>query len=180
MKTCRFLIPVLTLAAAAQLAAADAPSEPLNPHLQPLRPLLGKTWKGEFKNSTPEKPVVDVERWERALNGQAVRLTHSINNGAYGGETLFIWDEKKKAITYHYFTTAGFTTTGTLEVADGKFITHEKVEGDSDGITEVRATSEILPTGEFHVKAEHLKKGEWSPGHEVTYKVDPSAEVIFK
>src|SRR5580658_1022370 len=100
-------------AAALSLTAADKPS--LNPHLAPLEPLLGKTWKGAFKNSTPEHPMVDVEHWERALNGQAVRQVHSINNGAYGGETMFVWDEKKQSVVYYYFTTAGFMTTGTLE-----------------------------------------------------------------
>ena len=35
-------------------------------------------------------------------------------------------------------------TTGTLEAKDGKFITHEDVKGDANGVTEVRSTSEIL------------------------------------
>ena len=72
------------------LSAADSPS--LDPNLEPLRPFLGKTWKGEFKNSTPDKPVVDVMQWERALNGKAVRVLHSINDGEYGGESFIVWD----------------------------------------------------------------------------------------
>jgi hypothetical protein len=67
-----------------------------------------------------------------------------------------------------------------LEVKDGKLITHEDVKGDAGGVTEVRATSEILPGGKFHVKAEYLKNGEWTLGHEVTYAEDPSSEVVFK
>src|SRR5690349_7233484 len=66
------------------LIAAE-PQPTLNPHLEPLRPLLGKTWKGVFDGSTAEKPTVDIARWERVLNGQAVRLLHSINQGVYGG-----------------------------------------------------------------------------------------------
>ncbi|HWY76003.1 MAG TPA: hypothetical protein VN281_10320, partial [Verrucomicrobiae bacterium] len=88
----------------------DKPS--LNQHLEPFRPMLEKTFSGTFKDSKPDKPTVDVQHWERALNGKAVRLTHSINNGVYGGETLFIWDEKKQSVTYYYFTTADFMTTG--------------------------------------------------------------------
>lgn len=160
------------------LAAADAP--PLNPHLEPLRPLLGKTWRGPFKDSKPDKPVVDIARWERALNGQAVRLLHSINDGAYGGETMFVWDEKKQAVVFYYFTTAGYMTTGTIEVKGTTIITHEDVKGEAGGVTEVRATSEILPEGKLHVKAEYLKEGKWSLGHEVTYVEDPKGEVVFK
>ena len=96
--------------------------------------MLEKTWRGAFKDSKPEKPTIDVQKWERALNGQAVRLLHSINDGVYGGETIFIWDEKKQTITYHYFTTAGYMTEGTFEVKDGKFITHEYVKGSADGV----------------------------------------------
>jgi hypothetical protein len=164
--------------AALGLAGADRPS--LNPHLAPLEPLLGKTWKGTFKDSKPDQPIVDVEHWERALNGQAVRQVHSINNGAYGGETMFIWDEKKQTVAYYYFTTAGFMTTGTLQVKDGHLVTSEQVSGDADGVTEVRGTSEIQPDGKFHVKAEYLKNGEWVVGHEATYEEAPTSEVVFK
>jgi len=162
------------------LAAVAAEQVPLNAHLEPLRPLLEKTWKGTFKDSKPDKPTVDVQRWERALSGQAIRILHSINDGAYGGETLLIWDEPRNVISFYYFTTGGYMTTGTLEPRGGKFITHEDVKGDANGVTEVRATSEILPDGKFHVKAEYLKNGEWTPGHEATYEEAPGSKVVFK
>ncbi len=89
------------------LPAAARPVE-LEPHLAALRPLVGKTWRGVFPNSKPDKPVVDVSRFEIALNGQAVRSLHSINDGEYGGETLMVWDKEKQAVVYYYFTTGGF------------------------------------------------------------------------
>jgi hypothetical protein len=162
------------------LSAIAAEALPLNPHLEPLRPLLEKTWKGTFKDSKPDKPTVDLQRWERALNGQAIRILHSINDGIYGGETLLIWDEQRKTISYYYFTTDGFMTMGTFEAKDGKFTAHENVKGDANGVTEVRSTSEILPDGKFHVKAEYLKNGEWTAGHEATYEKAPGSSVIFK
>jgi len=176
------LYPILILlsisGAAVNLSAADKSS--LDPHLQPLQPLLEKTWKGGFKNSKPEKPTVDVMRWERTLNGKAIRTLHSINDGAYGGETIIRWDEQKQSIVYHYFTTAGFMTTGTMDFKDGKVLTHEVVSGNSGKTTAVRGTSEIQPDGSFHVKTEHQENGEWVPGHEVTYKEDASANFIFR
>jgi len=179
MKTLRYLsVLVCCLSATINLFGADRPS--LQPQLEPLRPLLDKTWKGAFKNSKPEKPTVDVMRWERALNGKAVRVLHSVNDGAYGGETIFMWDEKKQAVTYHYFTTAGFMTVGRVSFKDGKLITHEVVTGSSGGVTEVRGTSELLPDGAFRVTTEHLKDGQWQSGREVTYHEDPAAKVVFK
>jgi hypothetical protein len=169
---------IAACAAALCLAAADKPS--VNPHLAMLEPLLGKTWKGTFKNSKPDQPIIDVQHWERALNGQAVRQVHSVNKGAYGGETMFIWDEKKQSVAYYYFTTEGFMSTGTLQVKDGHWVASEQVTGDADGVTEVRGTSEIQPDGKFHVKAEYLKNGQWVFGHEVTYEENPASEVVFK
>jgi hypothetical protein len=162
------------------IATRGAEELPLNAHLQPFRPFLGKTWKGTFRNSTPDKPVIDVQKWERTLNGQAIRLLHSVNEGAYGGETLLIWDDQRKTVVFYYFTTAGYMTTGTLEVKEGKFITHEDVKGNANGVTEVRATSELLPDGKFHVRAEYLKNGNWTPGHECTYQETPDAKIVFK
>jgi len=175
-------LKLLLAAAACAITLASAAAEPasLDPHLEPLRPFLGKTWKGAFKDSKPEKPTVDVQRWERALNGKAVRLLHSINNGVYGGETLFVWDENQASVVYYYFTTASFMTMGKMTFEGGKIITHEDVKGNSDGVTEVRGTSELLSDGKLQVKADYFKKGQWAPGHEVTYQEDRSAEVIFK
>jgi hypothetical protein len=174
-------IPILIFAttfAALSLKAADTPS--LDEHLEPLRPLLGKTWRGEFKGSKPENRMIDVARWERALNGKAVRVTHSVNEGAYGGESVIQWDKEKKQVIYFHFTTAGFYTTGTMAYTDGKFVTYEKVSGSTNGVTEVRATTELRPDGTLLTKAEYLKNGEPAGGREVVYKEDPKAEVKFK
>ena len=160
------------------LQAAESPD--LDAHLEPLRPWLGKTWRGEFKNSTPDKPVVDIARWERALNGKAVRILHSINDGAYGGESIVVWDETKQALTYHYFTTAGFTTQGTVRFKDGAVLTHEVVSGSANGVTEVRGQTEMRSDGTFSVKTEHLKDGVWTLGRETTYREAAGASVIFK
>lgn len=160
-------------------AGTNAPS--LDPHLDPLRPMLGRTWRGPFKSSRPDKPVVDVMSWERILNGKAVRVLHSINEGSYGGETIYRWDPDKQIITYHYFTTAGFMTTGTVKFEHGTWTTHEVVSGNSGGVTEVRATARLEADGSFAVKTEHRgKDGAWGAGRETVYREDPAAKVIFR
>ncbi len=179
METFRLKL-ALAVAFAASLLPLHADQASLDPHLEMLRPLLEKTWKGQFKDSKPDKPTVDVARWERALNGKAVRILHSVNDGIYGGETIITWDEAKQSLVYHYFTTASHNTAGTMSSKDGKIVTNEVVTGSAGGVTEVRATSELLPDGTLHLKAEYLKNGEWTPGHEITYKEDASAKLIFK
>lgn len=162
------------------LVVSRAEEPALDEHLEPFRQFLGKTWRGEFKESTPEKPMVDVARWERALNGKAIRMMHSVNDGSYGGESILRWDAEKKQIVYFYFTTAGFMTSGTMSIADGKITATEKVSG-SAKIAEVRSISEIRADGTMLSKAEYLDKdGKVTGGREVTYREDAKAEVKFK
>lgn len=162
------------LCAAAVARGADT----LAKELEPLRPFIGKTWKGHFKDSTPEKPKVDVTKWERALNGRAIRILHSVNDGAYGGEAIVMWNRKTERIEYHYFTTAGITTHGVMKVDDNKLITRETVTGSE--ITEVEATHELTADGKMRVSSHYLKNGQRTGGREMVYEQDPNAQVLFK
>ena len=152
----------------------------MSPHFEALKPLLGRTWRGAFPNSTPEKPVVDVSRFELALGGQAVRNRHSINDGEYAGESFIVWDETKQGLVYYYFTTAGFHTTGTMQVEAGVLTSHEVVTGAADGVTEVKGTMVVRPDGRLHVKTQYLKNGAWVDGRDMDYVDDPQAEVRLK
>jgi len=44
-----------------------------------------------------------------------------------------VWDEKKKSLMYYYFTTAGFYTTGTMTINEGKFTSHDSPPGRARG-----------------------------------------------
>ncbi|HMO13028.1 MAG TPA: hypothetical protein PKD64_07995 [Pirellulaceae bacterium] len=171
---------VLTILLFLSTAPTSAQELPLSEHLAVFAPMLGKTFEGMFAGSTAENPQKDVSKWERAMNGQAVRILHSVNDGAYGGESIFMWDPKEEKIKFWYFTTAGFYTTGTLEIEGQTWSSIEKVTGNTNGITEVRSTATIMSDGTMVSKAEFFKDGEWTPGHEITYRESPTAKVIFK
>ena len=151
----------------------------LNDHLISLAPFLG-TWRGEFADSTPDKPKVDVARWERTLNGNAVRILHSVNDGQYGGETLIVWDSEEASLVSYYFTTSGFYTRGTMTAGDGRYTSHEIVTGNSSAITEVKSTSHLTPDGSLRVVSQYFKNNTWIEGHEVTYHRDNDAQVVFQ
>ena len=152
----------------------------LSEHLKPFERYLGKTFKGEFATSTKEKPVFDVSHWERALNGRAIRIMHSVNDGEYGGESIITWDVKKNSLVSSYFTTAGFTTNAVLHFEDDKLISIEEVVGNKNGITKVKAIIELLPNGDLHNSSKYLVNGTWVDGHEIYYKEDSKAKVIFR
>jgi hypothetical protein len=171
---------IATAVALLVLPAAAWPAD-LEPHLAPLKPLLGRTWRGVFPDSTPEKPLIDISRFEAALNGQAVRNLHSINDGFYGGETLIVWDKEKQSLVYYYFSTGGFYTTGTMRAADGSFESHEIVKGgEADGVSEVKGSYRLLPDGRLHAKTQYLKQGKWVEARDMHYVEAPGAVVKFK
>ncbi len=168
------------LAAMTTGTTARAEEPTVHPELKSLLPFVGKTWRGEFVNSTPEKPFVDVSKWELILNGQAMRIMHSLNDGMYGGETLVYWDTAQESLAFFYATTAGFQTTGKMQIKGDVFTAHEFVTGSSEGITEVSSESTLLPDGRMHMVSRYLKNGEWVPGHEAHYEEADDAIVIFK
>jgi len=155
--------------------------EALAPELAPLAPFVGKTWRSEAAaDGGDQRSQIDVSRWERALNGQAIRILHSINDGEYGGETMLLWDRNRQSLVFYYFTTAGFFTEGTARIVDGRFVSTEQIHGNADGITEVEAVAELDPSGRLISRSRYLKNGEWIDGHSFSYVQAPDAEVRFR
>ena len=152
----------------------------LSEHLMPFEPYLGKTFKGKFTHSAPEKPVYDISHWERALNGNAIRILHSVNNGEYGGESIIMWDTEKESLTSWYFTTAGFYTKATFEFDGKRLISLEDVSNNQNGITQVKAIIQLLPGGKLQNRSKYLMNNTWVDGHEIYYEENPDAKVVFK
>ena len=152
----------------------------LSEHLKQFKPYIGKTFKGEFANSTKEKPVFDISYWERILNGMAIKITHSVNDGEYGGISIITWDENNSSLVSSYFTTAGFTTNALMHFEDGKLISLEDVTGNENGITKVKAIIEFLENGDLQNSSKYFMNDEWVDGHTIYYKESPNAKVVFK
>ena len=130
--------------------------------------------------STNEKPVIDIQTWERVLNGNGIKIIHSVNNGEYGGESIIMWDEKLEKLVSWYFTTAGFYTQAEVQVGDNKISVIEKVKGSQNGISEVKSTTDFFLNGDKETKAHYLQNGKWIEGHSIFYKESPQSKVLFK
>ncbi|EGM78063.1 hypothetical protein Rhein_1480 [Rheinheimera sp. A13L] len=154
----------------------------LHPELEIFRPFLDSHWEGDLTEPDKEKKMIDRSSWTRALNGQAIKTVHSINDGDYGGESMIFWDQKQQKIAYYYFTTAGFYTHGTMtyNVATKSIEALEKVENNKQGITQVRSSSVLDEQGTLKVSSEYLKDGNWVKGHSATYKRVPQTQVKFR
>ena len=115
------------------------------------------------------KPIVDYAEWKSILGGKAIESTHRLEDGSYGGKTIFFYDENAKAHIFHYFTTAGFHTTGIVDVTEFGFDAIEKVIGHPE-FEEVRSSVTFVGD-EVRVSSSHVtKEGVVSEGEGMTYK----------
>lgn len=167
-------ISVLMIGAATSLPAAYA-DEAVEvgaykdyEHMKPFRALAGRLLRGEGVGPNGQ-PIVDIAKWEFVLGGRAFQSTHRLSDGTYGGKTIIFYDEGAKEYIFHYFTTAGFHTTGKLELTPGGFESIEKVIG-HDEFAEVRA-SVIVSDEDVRVVSHHVKlNGEVGPAEEMIYR----------
>lgn len=142
----------------------------------PFLPLVGKTWRGA---GTGAEPVEDIQRWDWAVGGHAVRVTHAVNGGVYGGETLIFKDKDTGQYIFHYFTSGGFHTTGVIKAsAPGVFEIEEAVHG-VDDLEALRSTGTMGADGVYRVRGRVEKDGQWVESGGFDYREDASATVVM-
>ncbi|MDN3651892.1 hypothetical protein QWY77_03815 [Thalassotalea ponticola] len=176
--TALLLVSSLLLTGALQVKPATADEIALDDKLAIFAAYLG-TWEATFETKGEQPAMVDVALWQRALNGSAIRTTHSINDGLYGGESFIFWDKEQQQLVFYYFTTAGFYTNGHIEIInDNQFEAYENVTGNDDGITQVRSTN-TLDGDRIQVSTSYFKQGKWTESDSRTY-YRSNKPVIFK
>ncbi len=138
--------------------------------MTPFAKLAGHTLRGVSQG--PEgNELIDIARWEFILGGKALQSTHRIQDSNYGGRTIFFWDEGAEEYVFHYFTTAGFHTTGTAEVIENGFVSIEEVHGDKR-YKEVRSVMTFVSDEVVRVESDYVKHdGELVEGPRFTYTV---------
>ena len=151
----------------------------LSEHLNGLKPFIGNTYKGNFINSTKENPMIDVLSFERALNGNAVKITHSVNNGEYGGETMVMWNSEKEGLQSWYFTSAGSLTIQNVQIKKDTFISIEDVAGNKNGITKVKTIIEVLHGNQIQKRTKYLMNNLWKDGSEIIYNKVNDLKPVF-
>lgn len=169
--------PVLTVALFVALALPAAAE--LTPRLAPLAPYVGRTFTARMTPPGFEPATIDVQQWEEIMGGRAVRITHSINGGDYGGESLLFWDVTRETIAYWYVTTADFYTHGTMVAAGDSLVTHELVVGNAGDTTEVKGVWRRTADGHT-VTSQMMNAGQWQPKQTSEYKETPGAVPSFR
>lgn len=153
--------------------------EPLK-ELSALAPFIG-TWQTIGDSVDGSSDFEDISKWEWAFGGKIVKITHSVNKGAYYGESLIGWDAQQQKIIYRYVNNAGFFTDGIITPKENNAISvHEIVRGSRSGPSETLSEYWIDENGMLKAWSQ-LKTGDkWSEKNNVAYKPAPDAAVIFK
>jgi copper(I)-binding protein len=142
----------------------------------PFAPMIGKTWRG---TGTGPEAVEDIQRWDWAVGGHAIRVVHAVNGGVYGGETLIFRDKDSGEYIFHYFTSGGFHTTGTITpTGPGVFAIEEAVHG-VDDLEALKSTGTLGPDGVYRVRASVERDGTWVETGGFDYREDPTATVTM-
>lgn len=142
----------------------------------PFERMIGRSWRG---TGTAGAGVEDIQRWDWAIGGHAVRVVHSVDDGAYAGETLIFRDRDSGDYIFHYFTTGGFHTAGTMTpVGPGTFEIEETVHG-ANGIEKLRSTGVLGPDGIYRVRSSTERDGRWVEVGGFDYREDPSATPVM-
>lgn len=151
----------------------------LSDRLIEMKPFIGNTYKGNFINSKKENPMNDVLSFERALNGNAVKVIHSVNNGEFGGETMVMWNPEKEGLQSWYFTSAGSLTVQNVQIKKDTFISIENVERNQNGITKVKTIIEVLHGNQIKKRTKYLMNNLWKDGSETIYNKVHDHEPVF-
>lgn len=163
------------LSAFAQVAELPAPGVG-RPAYAPFEHLVGKTWRGV---GTGPEAVEDIQRWEWAVGGHAVRVVHSVGGGAYAGETVIFRDRASEAYIFHYFTSGGFHTTGVMRpTGPGAFEAEETVHG-LDGFPPIRSTLVMGADGVNRARSFQQENGTWVEKGGFDYREDASAVPVM-
>ncbi len=172
----------LTSAAPARAQDLDPVTPALHPDLSAFSAMIGNTYRGlgadEDGDGAPDADLTpDIQVWDAALGGNAVRIRHTIADASYGGETL-IYPDTAQGLAYVYVTTAGFRTEGSITVADdGSWTATEDVIG-HDEIIRVRSVGTIHADGSLSAVSDYeLATGEWRRGRATDYALAPGAQL---
>ncbi|ESQ88211.1 hypothetical protein ABAC460_16245 [Asticcacaulis sp. AC460] len=182
------MIRRILLAAAAAICLAqpvaafaqDVPAKAIGrAAFAPLEAWAGKTWRGTGKGPAGGAPINDVQQWQWDLGGHAIRITHSVNNGAYAGESVLFPAEDGNGYVYTYVTTGGFYTTGVIH-PDGPnaYVAEETVHG-VPGLGKLRARGEIGADGVYRTRSSMEKDGQWIEVGGFEYVEDATAKPVL-
>ncbi len=158
----------------------DIHGNDLSKHLSGFEIFVGKKFQGEFYNSTKENPLMDIIYFERILNGEAIRISHSVNNGEYGGEYIITWNSDKGKIESYHFSTGGEIRVSNIDIINNEISIKEDFSQNENGIQKVKKIFRLGAEGYLENNIKYMINNMWVKSHEMIYSRNDSAKIIFR
>lgn len=144
-----------------------------------LADMPGSTFVGIPMGDSSER-LKDYQKWAWVEDGNAILISHALEDGSYGGDTIVRTTDDPNELVYEYVTNAGFTTTGSfrLDHEAGTWTSLELVEGDSP-VSEVESKGVMNADGTMRMTSRYLTADGWQEGHGFIYRrtYDPLPEL---
>ena len=152
----------------------------LSSHLNGSEIFIGKTFSGEFYNSTKDKPLKDIIYFERILNGKAISISHSVNDGEYGGKYIIMWNAEKNMVESFFFSTGGEIILSKATISVNNIIIEEDFSKNGNRIKKVKKIYKLNIDGTLENKIKYFINNVWVNSHSMRYVQSDSAKVIFR
>lgn len=153
---------------------ATAHADDLDPRFAPIAFLVGHCWRASFSDT-----MRDLQCFESLYGGKLIGNTHRVQGSdpLYQGQTIFSWDDAKKRIRFHYFTSTGAVSEGYFEQTQDGIMVPERHVDPEGKVTEMR--NWFLPDGEFayRVIAREKTADGWTERRNLRYVRTDSAEM---
>ena len=155
-------------------------SKKLSNHLSGVENFIDKTFEGQFYNSTKKNPLKDIIHFNRILNGEAISISHSVNQGEYGGKYIITWNSERGRIESYYFSTGGEIKVSNVRIIDKEITIEEDFSKNENGIQKVKKIFRLNNEGLLENHIHYLMNNLWVKSHEMNYNQNDSAKIIFR
>ena len=141
---------------------------------------IGKKFSGEFYNSTKDKPLKDIIYFERILNGKAISISHSVNDGEYGGKYIIMWNAEKNMVESYFFSTGGEIILSEATISANNIIIVVDFSKYGNRIKKVKKIYKLNKDGTLENKIKYFINNVWVNSHSMKYVQSDLARVNFK
>ncbi len=173
--TVPWLLAALLALPAAGLAEGDDAAA-WKAHFDPLAPLVGKCWIGQFEGTE----IRDLQCWEWVHQDRFLRNEHRVTGAPspYSGETFYGWDAETETVRFWYFNSLGGVSKGELGEEDGRPVFYESY-GDESQDTHIRSRIDFDGPDRFTMVSEKLVDESWQPFMNIAFTRVGSKEVAL-